>query len=79
MQERGERKRLHDLRPDLSEGFVHVVERALESDPAERYASVGAMQRGLTHALGLESGLMSPVTLAGIAADADAALRGSTR
>ena len=41
----------------LSEGFVHVVERALESDPAERYASVGAMQRGLTHALGLESGL----------------------
>jgi eukaryotic-like serine/threonine-protein kinase len=74
---RGERKRLHDLRPDLSEGFVHVVERALESDPAERYASVGAMQRGLTHALGLESGLMPPVTLAAIAADADAALRGS--
>jgi serine/threonine-protein kinase len=77
MQERGERKRLHDLRPDLSEGFVHVVERALESDPAERYASVGAMQRGLTHALGLESGLMSPVTLAGIA-EGDAALRAST-
>ncbi len=78
MQERGERKRLHDLRPDLSEGFVHVVERALESDPAQRYASVGAMQRGLTHALGLESGLMSPVTLAGIAVDADAAMRGSS-
>jgi tetratricopeptide (TPR) repeat protein len=78
MQERGERKRLHDLRPDLSEGFVHVVERALEADPAERYASVGAMQRGLTHALGLESGLMSPVTLASIAVDADAAMRGSS-
>jgi serine/threonine-protein kinase len=77
MQERGERKRLHDLRPDLSEGFVHVVERALESDPAERYASVGAMQRGLTHALGLESGLMSPVTLAGIA-ESDGVLRAST-
>jgi tetratricopeptide (TPR) repeat protein len=77
MHDRGERKRLHDLRPDLSEGFVHVVERALESDPAERYASVGAMQRGLTHALGLESGLMSPVTLAGIA-DADAAARASS-
>jgi serine/threonine-protein kinase len=76
MQERGERKRLHDLRPDLSEGFVHVVERALESDPAERYASVGAMQRGLTHALGLESGLMSPVTLASIT-EGDAALRAS--
>ena len=78
MHDRGERKRLHDLRPDLSEGFVHVVERALESDPAERYASVGAMQRGLTHALGLESGLMAPVTLAAIAADTDAALRGSS-
>jgi eukaryotic-like serine/threonine-protein kinase len=78
MQERGERKRLHDLRPDLSEGFVHVVERALESDPAQRYASVGAMQRGLTHALGLESGLMSPVTLAAVAAEADAAMRGSS-
>ncbi len=77
VQERGERKRLHDLRPDLSEGFVHVVERALEADPAERYASVGAMQRGLTHALGLESGLMSPVTLAGLVPEADAALRAS--
>ena len=78
MHDRGERKRLHDLRPDLSEGFVHVVERALESDPTERYASVGAMQRGLTHALGLESGLMAPVTLAAIAADTDATLRGSS-
>jgi tetratricopeptide (TPR) repeat protein len=36
------------------------------------------MQRGLTHALGLESGLMAPVTLAAIAADTDAALRGSS-
>ena len=36
------------------------------------------MQRGLTHALGLESGLMAPVTLAAIAADTDATLRGSS-
>jgi eukaryotic-like serine/threonine-protein kinase len=79
-QEKGERKRLHDLRPDLSEGFVHVVERALEADPTQRYASAGAMQRGLTHALGLESGLMSPVTLQSIAAEteASATLRAST-
>jgi eukaryotic-like serine/threonine-protein kinase len=76
-QERGERKRLHDLRPDLSEGFVHVVERALEANPAERYASVGAMQRGLTHALGLESGLMSPVSLAAALADAEPAMKAS--
>lgn len=77
VQARGERKRLHDLRPDLSEGFVQVVERALESDPANRYTSVGALQRGLTHALGLESGLMSPVALAGIAAEVDGSMRGS--
>ena len=76
-QERGERKRLHDLRPDLSEGFVHVVERALEANPAERYASVGAMQRGLTHALGLESGLISPVSLAAALADAEPAMKAS--
>jgi serine/threonine protein kinase/Tfp pilus assembly protein PilF len=53
------RRRLHDLRPDLPEGFVHVVERALEPSPQSRYQSAGALQRGLTHALGLESGLMS--------------------
>jgi Tfp pilus assembly protein PilF len=77
VQARGERRRLHDLRPDLSEGFVQVVERALEADPAQRYTSVGALQRGLTHALGLESGLMSPVALAGIAAEVDGSMRGS--
>jgi serine/threonine-protein kinase len=76
-QERGDRKRLHDLRPDLSEGFVQVVERALEADPAQRYASVGALQRGLTHALGLESGLMQPVQLAAASADVDAAMKAS--
>jgi tetratricopeptide (TPR) repeat protein len=76
VQDRGDRKRLHDLRPDLSEGFVHVVERALEPNPAERYASVGAMQRGLTHALGLESGLMSPVSLAAFA-EPDPAMKAS--
>jgi len=77
VQERGERKRLHDLRPDLSEGFVQVVERALEADPAQRYASVGALQRGLTHALGLESGLMQPVQLAAASADVEAAMKAS--
>ena len=77
MQERGERKRLHDLRPDLSEGFVQVVERALEANPAQRYASVGALQRGLTHALGLESGLIQPVQLAAASADVEAAMKAS--
>ncbi len=62
-QRTGERKRLHDLRPDLAEGFVQMVERALEPDPAARYQSAGAMQRALSHALGLESGLIHPVVL----------------
>ena len=77
VQERGDRRRLHDLRPDLSEGFVHVVERALEPDPAARYASAGAMQRGLTHALGLESGLMPPVNLPAVNADVAPGMRAS--
>ena len=44
---------LHDRRPDLSDAFVQVVERALEPDPAKRYASAGEMQAALqlTHSL----------------------------
>ena len=44
---------LHDRRPDLSDAFVQVVERALETDPAKRYASAGEMQAALqlTHSI----------------------------
>jgi TolB-like protein/tetratricopeptide (TPR) repeat protein len=38
---------LHDRRPDLSEAFVQIVERALEHDAAKRYASAGEMQAAL--------------------------------
>lgn len=46
---KGERKYLRDARPDLSEGFVHAVERALSVNPQERYASVGAFEAALAH------------------------------
>jgi serine/threonine-protein kinase len=44
-----------DMRPDLPEGFVHVVNRALEPDPARRYRSAGAMQADLVSALGFHT------------------------
>lgn len=43
----GERRRLLDLRPDLPAGFVAVVERALASDPVDRYATAGALGAAL--------------------------------
>jgi tRNA A-37 threonylcarbamoyl transferase component Bud32 len=51
-QARGERVPLRDVRPDLPQAFVQVVERALEHDPARRYATVGEMERALTAARG---------------------------
>jgi TolB-like protein/Tfp pilus assembly protein PilF len=46
-----QRRRLRDLRPDLPEGFVRVVERALHTEPARRYASAGEMEAALREAL----------------------------
>ena len=49
-----------DVRPDLPQSFVHVVNRALEKDPARRYRSAGAMQADLVSALGVHVGVESP-------------------
>jgi eukaryotic-like serine/threonine-protein kinase len=46
-----ERRRLRDLRPNLPEAFVAVVERALSHDPALRYESAGGMEAALRQAL----------------------------
>jgi TolB-like protein len=54
-QRKSARQRLQDLRPDLSEGFVQAVDRAMDIDPAARYQSAGALQQGLSAALGFES------------------------
>jgi hypothetical protein len=44
---RGDRKRLRDIRPDLPDDFVTVVERALDPDPTRRFASAGEMHAAL--------------------------------
>jgi serine/threonine-protein kinase len=52
--ERGDVKLLRDLRPDLPEPFVRVVDGALAQDPARRYATAGALERALIEVLRLE-------------------------
>ncbi len=52
---RHERKRLRDVRPDLPQGFVHVVERALSYEPQKRYESAGEFADGLAAFLGVSS------------------------
>jgi tetratricopeptide (TPR) repeat protein len=47
----GSRALLRDLRPDLPDELVRAVDRALEPDPARRFATAGEMERGLTLAL----------------------------
>jgi TolB-like protein/Tfp pilus assembly protein PilF len=48
---RHERQPLRDLRPDVPEGFVRAIERALDSDPARRYRTVGELEHGLRESL----------------------------
>jgi serine/threonine protein kinase len=50
--QRQERQHLRDVRPDLPEEFVHVVERALAADPRDRYQSAGALETSLARFLG---------------------------
>jgi serine/threonine-protein kinase len=51
---RGDVTPLSDRRPNLPSSFVHVVDRALDRDPARRYRSCGAMQQDLVRALELD-------------------------
>ena len=44
---------LRDARPNLPDGFIRVVERALEADPEARFASAGAMESALVGWLGI--------------------------
>jgi eukaryotic-like serine/threonine-protein kinase len=43
----GERRRLRDLRPDLPDSLIGAVERALDADPARRFATAGEMEQAL--------------------------------
>ena len=47
---------LRDRRPDLPEGFVAVVERALAWAPEDRFATAGQMEQALSVALGAAGG-----------------------
>lgn len=49
--QRGERTHLGDLRPDLPDGFVRVVEMMLSPDPGNRYATARAAREALEGAL----------------------------
>jgi eukaryotic-like serine/threonine-protein kinase len=42
-----ERKHLRDLRPDLSETFIRVVERAIDYEPRARYRTAGEFEAAL--------------------------------
>jgi serine/threonine-protein kinase len=62
----GRMRLLRDARPDLPAEFIVTVERALSKNPADRFASAGAMERALqATALGAEHGATRrPVRLA---------------
>jgi serine/threonine-protein kinase len=47
----GTRTWLRDLRPDLSDPLLRTIERALDADPARRFATAGEMERALATAL----------------------------
>lgn len=51
-----EARLLRDERPDLPEGFVSVVERAMAWDPEQRFATAGQMEQALALAIGIGSG-----------------------
>ena len=48
----GARKPLRDVRADLPDAIVHVVERATAPDPTERYQTAGELEHALAAAAG---------------------------
>src|SRR5262249_39185003 len=46
-------RRLLDVRPDLPERLSHVVETAIDPDPAKRYASTGQLIAALSESVGI--------------------------
>jgi Tol biopolymer transport system component len=49
---RGDHTRLRDLRPEVPESIVQVIERALDDDPAARYRTAGELEHALASAFG---------------------------
>ncbi len=50
-QTRAPRRLLRDVRPDLPESFIHIVERATADRPEGRYATAGELEAALARAL----------------------------
>jgi len=48
----GVRRLLRDVRADVPETFARIVERAIASEPHERFASAGALEAELSAFLG---------------------------
>jgi serine/threonine protein kinase len=46
-EQRRPRRPLRDARPDLPDGFIRTVERALAEDPRQRFATAGALESAL--------------------------------
>ena len=53
--ERGERTPLADLRPDLPDDFIRIVERACDPDPDRRYSTIAAVKEALSRTLGWDT------------------------
>ena len=53
--ERGERTPLADLRPDLPDDFIRIVERACDPDPERRYSTIAGVKEALSRTLGWDT------------------------
>jgi hypothetical protein len=63
-------RRLRDVRADLPDAFIRVVERATAVPPAERYQTAGELEAALSQALGQQRffPIQRPLVLAGASA-----------
>jgi eukaryotic-like serine/threonine-protein kinase len=68
----GARMRLTDVRPELPEDFVRLVERALDPDPARRFQSAGAMADALSQSLAFDSWMAESTSVSSKALSATA-------
>ena len=59
------RTRLRDLRPELPDAVVQVVERAAAHDASERYQTAGELEHALVGTLGAHAALPSPTRSSG--------------
>ena len=53
--ERGERTPLADLRPDLPDDFIRIVERACDPDADRRYSTIAGVKEALSRTLGWDT------------------------